>query len=996
MFEGPNRRALVGGGTMARFLRLATAVAVLAVAAPAAAEIPLRYLETEHLRLIYFDPTLTYLAPHVARCFENSIRAQETILGYRPTEKITVLLTDFGDFGNAAAGTVPRNMLQVEVAPMSYAFESFVAPERMVMLMNHELVHLATTDPAAGSDRAFRKLFAGKVRPVEEHPETFAYQYWTVPRNASPRWLKEGIAVFNETWMAGGIGRAQGSYDEMVFRSMVRDDSRFFDPLGLVSEGVKSDFQLEANSYLYGTRFLTWLAYTRTPERLERWVRREPGDARYFTKAFRQVFEQPLGEVWDEWVAWEHGFQEANLARIREYPVTPYRDLSDRALGSVSRAHHDPETRTLYAAFNYPGVVPHVGAISLDDGSIRRILEVKRPSGYDVTSLAWDPYDRKLYFTTDNAALRDLRVVDPATGKSRMLLRDARIGDLAFDRSDRSLLGIRHLNGISTLVRIPPPYDDWTQVWSWPFAEVPYDLDVSSDGTLVSASVALVDGRHVLRVWRIADLAAGTAESILETEFGTSIPMNFVFAPDGASLVGSSYYTGAANLFRVHLEDGRFDALTNAETGFFRPIPLDDGAILAFRYTGAGFVPARLDDVAPLEDVNAIEFLGHRTVERHPALADWQVPSPATVPLEERIVGEGHYKPYRHLGVESLYPVVQGYKDSGAVGLRLNLSDSFALLEGHVTASYTPDRAIPSGERVHLDVGFRRRGWSVFGRWNHADFYDLFGPTKTSLKGWAVGTSYERPLVWDEPREMKLVLGATAYRDLDRLPDYQNVAATIDKLETAHVALRYKNLRGSLGAVDAEKGHKWEIVGTADRVAGEVVPAVRAGYDVGVPLPIRHSSIWLRTAAGRGFGDLEDPFANFFFGGFGNNWVDRGGVRRYRDHDAFPGIEIDEVAGRTFGKATIDWNLPPIRFSRVGGPGFYLSWMGTSLFASSLTTDWDESALRGGIENVGVQFDLRFTVLSNMDMTLSAGYARAYDGSTLLGDEVMVSLNLAP
>ena len=66
--------------------------------------------------------------------------------------------------------------------------------------------------------------------------------------------------------MAGGLGRAQSGYDEMVFRSMVKDDAPFYDPLGLVSEGTKVDFQLETNSYLYGTRFMTWLARHYSPE----------------------------------------------------------------------------------------------------------------------------------------------------------------------------------------------------------------------------------------------------------------------------------------------------------------------------------------------------------------------------------------------------------------------------------------------------------------------------------------------------------------------------------------------------------------------------------------------------------------------------------------------------------------------------------------------------------------------------------------------------------
>ena len=81
--------------------------------------------------------------------------------------------------------------------------------------------------------------------PVAAQPESILYFFLTTPRVAAPRWYHEGIAVFVDTWMAGGIGRAQGSYDEMVFRSMVRDGTPFYDPLGLVSEGTKIDFQVE-------------------------------------------------------------------------------------------------------------------------------------------------------------------------------------------------------------------------------------------------------------------------------------------------------------------------------------------------------------------------------------------------------------------------------------------------------------------------------------------------------------------------------------------------------------------------------------------------------------------------------------------------------------------------------------------------------------------------------------------------------------------------------
>lgn len=439
-------------------------------APPARAQ--LSSLETQDVRLVYFDPALSFLAPHAARCFENSMRFQRMVLSYAPSEKVTVLLADFGDSGNAGAGAVPRNVITVDVAPLSFAFETVTANERMNLFMNHELVHVATWDQAAGSDRFFRGLFAGKVQPIADHPESIVYWYLTTPRASSPRWYTEGIAVFLDTWMAGGIGRAQGAYDEMVFRSMVRDGSRFYDSLGLVSEGTKIDFQTETNSYLYGTRFMSYLAYHHSPESLLRWIFRGKGSKAYIAAQFKAVFGVGLGEAWRDWIAWERGFQQANLEAIRQYPVTESKDLSRQALGSISRAYFDAGRNKLYAAFNYPGVVAHVGAVSLADGTVEKIIDVKGPSKYTVSYLAYDPDSRTLFYTADNNAYRDLRTVDPETRKSRTLIKDARVGELVFSRTDRTLWGVRAFNGIATLVRIPPPYKEWLQVHSWPYGEV--------------------------------------------------------------------------------------------------------------------------------------------------------------------------------------------------------------------------------------------------------------------------------------------------------------------------------------------------------------------------------------------------------------------------------------------------------------------------------------------------------------------------------------------
>ena len=100
-----------------------------------------------------------------------------------------------------------------------------------------------------------------------------------------------------------------------------------------------------------------------------------------------------------------------------------------------------------------------------------------------------------------------------------------------------------------------------------------------------------------------------------------------------------------------------------------------------------------------------------------------------------------------------------------------------------------------------------------------------------------------------------------------------------------------------------------------------------------------------------------------------------------------PGFEINAVPGRNFHRSMLEWNLPPLRFKSVGTPGFYLSWVRPAIFATTLTTDFDDSELRDEVSNVGIQIDLRFTVMSRFSMTLSAGYARGYGNSLIADDE---------
>jgi hypothetical protein len=467
-----------------------------------------------------------------------------------------------------------------------------------------------------------------------------------------------------------------------------------------------------------------------------------------------------------------------------------------------------------------------------------------------------------------------------------------------------------------------------------------------------------------------------------------------VFAEDDRYLYGSSFITGVSNILRFDTDTGDLEAVSNVETGLFRPIPLADGSVLAFEYTGQGFVPSRIDP-EPVDDVSAITFLGAEVAKRHPEVTEWNVVETLRdFDYAAAVTDRGKYRPYRELQFDSGYPVIDGYRDTIAPGVSLRFSDPAQLHSLSLTATYSFDHDLPSSEAPHFGIEYEALNWHASYWHNLSDFYDLFGPTERARKGdaWIVG--YEKPLIYDDPRRLDFEAEAAWYTDLDTLPGNQNVPTMgFDEFAELDLGLHYSDVSKSIGAVDDEKGWRWDVVLSVNDSDLETVSSLRLGLDVGFALPWRHSSIWLYNSAGRTNGDSSNPLGNFYFGGFGNNYVDDGEIKRYREYYSLPGFEIDGFAASDFFKTLLEWNLPPWRFREVGKPGLFLSHVRTALFAGHILADPGELTERN-VTSAGVQFDLAFTLAHRLPMTLSLGYAVGLQNGDRTGDEVMLSLKI--
>ena len=886
----------------------------------------MREIETSDLRLVFYDTNHTYLAPQLMRSFENAFTFHQKLFDYHPDGKVTILLEDFGDYGHGGADVIPSNRVNVGIAPFSYIYETIPANERMSWIMNHELAHVVEMDGSRDSDRFFRhffgaSLFPSKVTPNPEDPISTVYGFLTAPRRYSPRWYHEGLAVFLETWMSGGLGRSLGGYDEMVFRAMVRDNSHIYDQVGLEAEGSTVDFQVGANSYLYGTRFLSYLAVQHGPEKVIDWAASRPGSKAYFSAQFHQVFGTSLEEEWSRWITAEREWQNQNLAQIRQYPITPLKKLSPQALGSVSRSFYDDTTHKIYAAVRYPGPMAHLAAIDPESGTITRLHDIEGAALYYVSSLAFDRAGRKLFFTTDNNDWRDLNVYDLKTGKATRLIQNFRTGDLAFNPADHSLWGVRHLNGLSIIVETAAPYHEVTHRFQFPYGTDVFDLNISPDGKSMSGMLADTSGRQKVVRFSLEKLRAGngTFDTVHDFEFSTG--GGFTFSADGTKLYGTSYFTGVSNIFRFDVATGAMDVLSNTETGLYWPIPLTNDHLLAYEYTAAGFIPVSFD-AKPLADVNAVNYFGQQVVEKYPIVRDWKLPPPAEINVATLTTKAGDYVAWKNLKPAAIYPIVEGYKDTASYGARMDFTDGLGLAALNLTAGYSPGASLATKERAHFAVDFRNWGWRFDAAYNNTDFYDLFGPTKMSLKGYQVRLAYKKSLRFKPPRALDLDWSIAGYGGLDRLPDFQNVATPFSTFLTGRISLTYSRLERSLGAVDDEKGIRWQLASQGNFANETFYPRVYGTLDYGFLTPLRNSPVWIRTSLGKSFGDRTQPFANFYFGGFENNYIDHLATSRYREYYTFPGVAIDQIGTTDFAKSMVS-GISRLYASAASAPHIY-------------------------------------------------------------------------
>ncbi len=234
--SGPGPRA---SGRRWLFAVVAAAAALMPRAAEAGD--PLRVykeLETDHFLICYWEP-LDDVAQRVGVVAEHVHRTLSPAIDNAPPVKTIIVISDDTDDANGFAGVLPRNAIQLyATGPTSFS-ELDDHEDWLYALVQHEYTHILHLDVIEGAPAIYNKIF-GKT--------------WA-PSQIMPRWLIEGIAVYEESKRTTG-GRDRGT----IFDQYIRIARHAGVDLRLDEvSGAPRQFPRGNAAYVYGSHFMKYI-----------------------------------------------------------------------------------------------------------------------------------------------------------------------------------------------------------------------------------------------------------------------------------------------------------------------------------------------------------------------------------------------------------------------------------------------------------------------------------------------------------------------------------------------------------------------------------------------------------------------------------------------------------------------------------------------------------------------------------------------------------------
>lgn len=962
-----------------RFFALVACVFALVTPASSRAagdpDLAWRTIETKHFRITYHSGE-EEVARHLAGLAEQIYARLVPAVGWEPSERTEVVLTDATDSANGSAGALPYNAVHLFVTAPDDLSPLGDVDDWYLELLTHEYTHILHTDHIRGIPALINKVLGKTI----------------APNQTQPRWLLEGLAVFEESARTSG-GRLRSSQWNMYMRADVLENN--VAPLDVFSN-IPRRWPQGNIWYLYGSFFLRWVAETYgedairrmiddygsqlVPYGVNRSIRRATG--RTFEELYpawvdsmRRSFGEQVAAIrargvregrrlttggqtpqkprWVPARAWpghgdeilyfhDDGHSTAGLVRL---PIT--RDLrgevvdvreKDKQLAirtsGTATASFEPDGGVVFNSLEFwKNVYFYNDLFEMPAGmSSPSGLEgnrVRMSTGWRATDPDVSPDGRRVVFVTDHRGTSTLRIADLRAGTVSNVR--TLVGGKSFDQAfaPRWSPDNRHV-----------AYSSWS--------------------------------RGGFRDLRIVDTADG---SFVEVTHDRAVDGGPAYSPDGRWLYFHSDRTGVMNVYAYEVATGRLKQVTNVLNGAYQPDVSPDGKTLAYLgYTHQGF------------DIFAMALDESRWLDAPPYVDARPEPHPAPPPVD---TPSTEYNPLSTLRPRK-YSVQITPGNFGQASIVTVAGTDIAGLHSFI-GSITTEWERPELQ-ADVSYAYGRLPFDVsvhaYRRISPGGGFQL-GPFKPSyieeVAGAETGISYSMPRAFDG-QSFALTysaqrIGANLPFASDHLNPYDTPALpTRGFLTSINLGWSYSNAQRYLWSVGPEKGFS---VSANFNASDPAIASDFSGYSASVnfstyfAMPwLQHHSLGLHAGGGTSGGNLGGH-GLFYVGGFLDlplvdtvrNTLIQGGIQ-------LRGYPVVALVGRSYGLFNAEYRFPIYNLDRgVSTLPFFLNRISGAAFVD-YGSAFDNAATAKFKTGVGGELWFDVTVGYIVQMTFRIGQAK--------------------
>lgn len=483
-------------------------------------------LSTQHFN-IHFHNGEEDIAYRMAGITEKVYSKLSPKLEWKPWLRTEVVLVDNTDAANAMALTLPYNYVLLYVTSPDGSSSLNYYENWLEDLFTHEFTHILHIDKYGGIATPFRWIL-GKI---------------VMPNGLTPGWVREGIAVYEES--VDGRGRNNNSFSDMMLRTDILNDQ--FLPIDQAS-GHLIDWPSAQAPYIYGGAFWQYLADTYGPEKITEFITRY-GDSMWLfslnNKARKTYNDKNFLKLWREWKESLQAKYQKVQADVQAKGPTSLNTLV-HIDGILQAPTISPDGKKIaYSRSDKNNPVQ----LRLYDLATKEDIQLYKGRGAD--QISFSPDGKKIAFSTLGKykyfnVYSDVYEVDLETKKLSVVTKGKRASDPDYSPDGKQLVFVENKLGSTQLhLYTLESKEDKTLTQAPAFTQFS-NPRFSPDGKLLVVSAWMNGNRDIY----LYDLEGKIVRQLTQDKAIDNEPK---FSADGQSVYFTSDKSGISNIYKIDL-----------------------------------------------------------------------------------------------------------------------------------------------------------------------------------------------------------------------------------------------------------------------------------------------------------------------------------------------------------------------------------------------------------------------------------------------------------